>query len=261
VRGGAALAWLALTAAGPEPLTLPGFRLHLQLSEDVEPDRLEALAQPGVVLWVETRSNLLKRSVAERLGRAEASYVQFRPPPGEGVRQQFVGRVQPWVALDGLDVLAYRRWAPGGTAVEVAGPLTEERLASLLALHPLAVRWTPEAPPSLEAWTRAQRLPGLEVHPGAALPPCPRPLKGAERMRLRVPAADAASSGVGCGFALRLEVPVSIAEPELQSLLVQSPGAELWARVGSEPEAGAAASLVRLLAAAVPAAPREPAVH
>lgn len=258
MRGWAALAWLALTAAGPEPLTLPGFRLHLQLSEDLEPDRLEPLARPGVVLWVETRSNLLKRSVAERLGRAEASYVQFRLPPGEGVRQQFVGRVQPWVALEGLDVLAYRRWAPGGTAVEVVGALTEERQTSLRALHPLVVRWTPEGPPSPEEWARAQRLAGLEVHPGAALPPCPTPLKGAERMRLRVPAVEAASSGAGCGFALRLEVPLSISEPELQSLLVQSPGAELWARVGSEAEAGAAASLVRLLAAAIPVRPSKP---
>jgi hypothetical protein len=248
----AALVWLALAGAGPEPLTLPGFRLHLQLSEDIEPDRLETLARPGVVLWVETRSNLLKRSVAERLGRSDASYVQLRPPPGEGVRQQFGGRVKPWVALEGLDIAAYRRWAPGGTAVELVGALTEERLASLRALHPLAVRWQPAAAPAPEEWARAQRLPGLEVHAEAPLAACERPLKGAERIRLRVPVAQADSSAAGCGFALRLEISPSISEQELQSLLVQSPGAELWARVGSEADAGAAASLVRLLAASLP---------
>jgi hypothetical protein len=252
VRPWAALTWLALAVAGPEPLRLPGFRLHLQLTEDIEPDRLETLALPGVVLWVETRSNLLKRSVAERLGRTDASYVQFRPPPGEGVRQQFIGRVQPWVALEGLDVTAYRRWAPGGTAVEVVGALTEERLARLRALHPLAVRWRPAAAPVPEEWARAQRLAGLEVHLEAPLAGCERPWKGAERIRLRVPAAQVDSSAPGCGFALRLEVPPSISESEVQRLLVESPGAELWARVGNEADAGAAASLVRLLAASVP---------
>ena len=53
--------WLALAAAGPEPLQLPGFRLHLVLSEELEPDRLEALARPGVVLWLMTRSSQLAK--------------------------------------------------------------------------------------------------------------------------------------------------------------------------------------------------------
>jgi hypothetical protein len=252
----AVLAGLVLFAPGPEPLTLPGFRIHLELSEDLEPDRLEALARPGVVLWVQTRSNLLKRSVAERLGRAEASYVQLRPPLGEGVRQQFSGPVQPWVALEGLDVAAYRRWAPGGTAVEVAGALTEERLGRLRALRPQMVRWRPEEAPTGEEWARAARLAGLEVHAAGPLAACVHPLKGAERIRLRVPAAEADAAAAGCGFALRLEVSLATAEADVRTLLVQWPGAELWARVGNEADAVAAASLVRLLAAAAPP-PRE----
>lgn len=248
----AVLAGLVLSGAAPEPLTLPGFRIHLEVSEDIEPDRLEGLARPGVVLWLQTRSNLLKRSVAERLGRADASYVQLRPPLGDGVRQQFSGHLQPWVALEGLDVGAYRRWAPGGTAVDVAGALTEERLGSLRALRPQTVRWRPDEAPTPEEWVRANRLAGLEVHPGAVLAGCGRPLRGAERIRLRVPAAEAESSAVGCGFALRLEVPLAISEAELRALLVQSPGAELWARVDNEANAVAAEALVRLLAAATP---------
>jgi hypothetical protein len=252
VRPWAVAAWLALSGAAPEPLTLPGFRIHLQLSEDIEPDRLEALGRPGVVLWLETASNLLKRSVAERIGRSEASYVQVRPPLGNGVRLQFIGRVHPWVALKGLDVGAYRRWAPGGSAVDWAGALTEERLGSLQALRPQTIRWRPEAPPTPEEWGRAARLPGLEVHPQEALPPCTRPLKGAARIRLRVRAAEAETSAAGCGFALRLEVPLAISEAELRVLLVQYPGAELWAHVGNDADEVAAAALVGVLAAAVP---------
>jgi hypothetical protein len=243
-----------LAGPGPEQLTLPGFRLHLQLSEDIEPDRLEALARPGVVLWLETTSNLLKRSVAERVGRAAASYIQVRPPMSASLRQQFIGRVHPWVALDGLDVGAYRRWAPGGTAVEWTGALTEERLGSLQSLRPQAVHWRPETAPTPEEWTRAARLPGVEVHPRESLPPCTRPLKGAARVRLRVPAPDAEASATGCGFALRLEVPATISEAELRALLVHFPGAELWTRVGTEADAVAATALLGLLSAAVPLA-------
>jgi hypothetical protein len=65
---------------------------------------------------------------------------------------------------------------------------------------------------------------------------------------------DAASSAAGCGFALRLQVPVAISGAELQTVLVQYPGADLWAHIGSDADAVAAAALVRLLSRAVPAA-------
>jgi hypothetical protein len=245
--------WLALAAAGPEPLQLPGFRLHLVLSEEVEPDRLEALARPGVVLWLRTRSNLLKQSVAERLGHADSSYVQVRPPLDQaGLQRQFTSRVHPWVELPGLDVQSYRRWAPAGTAVELLGGLTEERLAALRALRASTVHWRPEEPPTPEEWARTAHLTGLEVRPPSVLPPCPQALKGAERIRLRVPAALAASTAAGCGFALRLEIPASIAEADVCELLVAFPGAELWTEVKSEADAVAAAALLGRLAAAAP---------
>jgi hypothetical protein len=245
--------WLALAAAGPEPLQLPGFRLHLVLSEELEPDRLEALARPGVVLWLMTRSNLLKQSVAERLGHADSSYVQVRPPLGQaGLQRQFTTRVHPWVELSGLDVQSYRRWAPAGTAVELSGGLTEERLAGLRALRASTVHWRPEEPPTLEEWARTAHLSGLEVRPPSVLPPCQRVLKGAERIRLRVPAGVADSSAAGCGFALRLEIPPSMSEADVRELLVAFPGAELWTEVRSEADASAAARLVAWLAAAVP---------
>ena len=85
------------------------------------------------------------------------------------------------------------------------------------------------------------------------MPPCARALKGAERIRLRVPAGVAGSSAAGCGFALRLEIPASISEADVRELLVTFPGADLWTELKSEADAAAAARLVAWLAAAVPA--------
>ena len=248
------MAWLLASASGPETLTLPGFRLHLEVPEEIGPDRLEELVRPGVVLWLQTSSNALKRSVAERVERAEVAYVQVHPPLAASVGEFFGARVHPWVALEGLDVSSYRRWAPLGTAVDVEGVLSEERARALGALRPLAIRWRPAAAPAEGEWARTRELGGLEVRPLAPLPACARPLPGAQRVRLRLPVADADSSASGCGFALRLEVPVSLSEVELRTLLVQHPGAELWAAVRNDDEAASAAALVRLLSEALPTA-------
>lgn len=248
-------AWALLLASAPEQLALPGFRLHVQVHEDLDADRLGALARRGVVLWLLTSSNLLRRSTAERLGRSDAAHVQVRPPWTSGARAQFTGRVHPWVSEEGLDVAAYRRWAPAGTVVELTGELTEERLTRLLALHPLGVRWRPDGAPTPEEWARAARLPGLEVHPAVALPPCEKRLKRAERIRLRVPAAEADASAAGCGFALRLEVPPTLSAPEVQTLLVAHPGAELWVEARDDADAAGVRALIAVLGASVPPTP------
>jgi len=251
----AALVLGAALLTAPDELTLPGFRLHVQVHEDIDADRLGTLARPGVVLWLLTSSNLLRRSTAERLGRCDAAYIQIRPPWTSGARAQFTGRVHPWVSEEGLDVAVYRRWAPAGTEVELAGALSEERLGRVLALHPLGVRWRPEEVPTPEEWARAAKLPGLEVHPAGPLPPCEHRLKRAERIRLRVPAGDAESSAAGCGFALRLEVAPALSPSEVQTLLVAHPGAELWVEVKSDDDAGSVQALARFLAASVPSVP------
>jgi hypothetical protein len=251
----AALVLGAVLVAAPDELALPGFRLHVQVHEDVDADRLAGLARPGVVLWLLTSSNLLRRSTAERLGRCDAAYVQVRPPWTSGVRAQFTGRVHPWVSEEELDVAAYRRWAPAGTEIELTGALTEERMGRVLALHPLGVRWRPDGVPTPEEWARAAKLPGVELHPAVLLPPCERRLKRAERIRLRLPAGDAEASAAGCGFALRLEVSPTLGPPDVQALLVAHPGAELWVEVKSDADAAGVQALARLLAASVPPAP------
>ena len=100
--------------------------MHVEVSEELDPDRLRALARPEVVLWVRTRSNGLRRSTAETLQLAGSAFVQVRAPLGAPALAPFVGRVGPWVEERGLDVARVRRWSPGRLAVDVDGPFTEE---------------------------------------------------------------------------------------------------------------------------------------
>ena len=123
------MSWLALAlvlAVGPTEWALPGVRIHVQASEELDPDRLRALARPEVVLWLSTRSNGLRRSTAETLRQAGSAFVQVRPPLGAPALAPFVGRVGPWVEERGLDVGRVRRWSPGRLAVEVEGPFSGE---------------------------------------------------------------------------------------------------------------------------------------
>jgi len=73
------VSWIALVlvlAAGPTEWALPGVRVHVQASEELDPDRLRALARPDVVLWLRTRSNGLRRSTAETLRLAGSALVE-----------------------------------------------------------------------------------------------------------------------------------------------------------------------------------------
>src|SRR5206468_866783 len=48
---------LALPLVEPMGRPVPPLRMHLFVSEELDPDRLLPLARPGVVLWVRTKSN------------------------------------------------------------------------------------------------------------------------------------------------------------------------------------------------------------
>jgi hypothetical protein len=254
-----ALLSLAL-AAGPADWALPGFRVQVEASEELDADRLRALARPEVVLWVRTRSNGLRRSTAETLRLAGAAFVEVRPPLGAPALAPFVGRVGPWIDERGVDVARVRRWSPGRLAVGVEGPLTEELAARLRTLRPVAVRWTRGGWPDREEWVRAKAFPGVElVNPGAmdcaVVPP-------KSRTRVRVPLAGATADGI-CGLPLRIEVPVGAGPDEVQRVLVLQPSADLLVEVGSDVgRADAARRLVDRLASTTPQgeapAPRQP---
>ena len=252
------MSWVALAlvlAAGPSELALPGFRMHVEVSEELDPDRLRALARPEVVLWVRTRSNGLRRSTEETLQLAGSAFVQVRAPLGAPALAPFVGRVGPWVEERGLDVARVRRWSPGRLAVSVEGPLTEELAARLRGLRPVAVRWSREGWPEREEWTRARGFSGVELSlaPGAAVECGAVPTRA--RVRIRVPLASVTADGV-CGLPLRVEVPAAVEAGAVHTVLLVHPDAELRVEVGDEvSRADATRRLLDQLEAATPHAP------
>ena len=232
----------ALLAAAPTGWALPGYRVHLTASEDLEADRLRALARPEVVLWVTTRSNLLRASTAETVQQAGAAFVQMRPPLRSQDLPPLRGRVGPWVAEAGLDVARTRRWSPGRLAVEVVGPLDAVVLDRVKALRPVAVRWRPAGWPEAAEWSRAGRLSGLEVVlPDVPVPGCEGVPKQ-HRLRLRVPLARVETAP--CSLPLRVELPADVEAARVVELLVARPDAELALAVGEDT---AAADRVRRL--------------
>ena len=252
------MSWAALAlvlAAGPTDWALPGFRVHVVASEEMDPDRLRALARPEVVLWVRTRSNGLRRSTAETLRLAGSAFVQVRPPLGAPALAPFVGRVGPWVEERGVDVGRVRRWSPGRLAVDVDGPFTEELAARVRRLRPVAVRWSRGGWPEREEWTRARGFSGVELSGvGTGAVECTA-VSPRTRVRIRLPLASVTTDGV-CGLPLRVEVPATVDPGEVLGLLLLHPDAELLVDVGDEPmRADAARRLIDQLASATPHAP------
>ena len=249
------MSWLALAlvfTAGPTDWALPGVRVHVEASEDLDPDRLRALARPEVVLWVRTRSNGLRRSTAETLQLAGSGFVQVRPPLGAPALAPFVGRVGPWVEERGLDVARVRRWSPGRLAVDVEGPFSEELATRLRILRPMAIRWRRGGWPAREEWTRAQRFSGVEVSaPGevadcSVVPP---------RTRVRVRLERPRSSDEICGLPVLLQIAAETSVVEMQQALLGHTDADLVVEVGEDTaRASRVAGLLDALAASTPLA-------
>lgn len=253
------MSWAVLVvvalAAGPADWALPGFRMHVVASEELEPDRLRALARPEVVLWVRTRSNGLRRSTAETIQLAGSAFVQVRPPLGAPALAPFVGRVGPWVEARGLDVARVRRWSPGRLAVDVEGPFTEELAARLRVMRPVAARWARGGWPEREEWTRARAFSGVELSGLAAAPVDCSAVPPRTRVRIRMPLGAVTADGV-CGLPLRVEVPATVDVGEVHGMLVLHPDAELLVEVGDEvARAEAARRLLDSLASATPGVP------
>jgi hypothetical protein len=227
----AALLALLLTAA-PGGSVLPGYRVHLTASEDLDPDRLRALARPEVVLWLTTRSNLLRASTAETVQQAGRAFVQVRPPLRSQDLAPFRGRVGPWLAEAGLDVGRTRRWSPGRLAVEVVGPMNAAVAERVRSLRPIAVRWRPTAWPEPAEWGRTGHLSGVELTPPEAPFPGCEGIPKSPRMRLRLPLARVDASP--CAFPLRVELPPDVDLDRVVLLLVARPDAELALDVGAD---------------------------
>ena len=239
------MSWIALVlvlAAGPTEWALPGVRVHVQASEELDPDRLRALARPDVVLWLRTRSNGLRRSTAETLRLAGSAFVQVRPPLGAPALAPFVGRVGPWVEERGLDVARVRRWSPGRLAVEVEGTFTEELASRLRVLRPVAIRWRWAGWPAREEWARARRFGGVELSPTGEDVECTVvPPKTKVRVRVDRPR----TSDEVCGLPVRVQLAPEASIADAQQALLGHVDADLGVEVGED--AVRAASVARLL--------------
>ncbi|HZW90301.1 MAG TPA: hypothetical protein VFF12_14560 [Myxococcaceae bacterium] len=249
------MSWLVLAlalAAGPGEWALPGVRVHVDASEELDPDRLRALARPEVVIWLRTRSNGLRRSTAETLRLAGSAFVQVRPPLGAPALAPFVGRVGPWVEERGLDVARVRRWSPGRLAVDVEGPFTEELARRLRMLRPIAVRWARGGWPDREEWTRAKAFSGLVITDAGPGPAECGAVPAHTRARVRIPLAAAPSDGI-CGLPLRIQVPATVDAADVQRVLLLQPSADVEAEVGEDVgRADAVRRLVEQLVSATP---------
>lgn len=247
----------------PEALALPGFRLHLVVDEDVDPDRLRALARPEVVLWLRTRSNMVRSSVAETLGRFGEVYVQVRPPllEAQATQLRFAPRAGLWVEDGQLGGAGLYRAGSRPLAVEVRGTLDAARAERVRRARPARITWSPPAAPDLEAWSVFAQLPGAKVLslPGAARASWDGCAELWPRGAARATAVRVDLRGAGEPFALptdcrlgaRVRVDPRIGDEALARILAANPSAELELEVGSDEAAlrGAAALLSRLAAA------------
>jgi hypothetical protein len=255
------LAWCAFLSAeprdvAPQALAFPSWRVHAFVVEDVDPDALASLARPGVVLWLKTRSNMLRASQVARLGRFSESYVQLHSPILEGQVRQLEAAPRAGVWLDeaaladrGLFRLGARR-----RAVSIDGELTAERLAALVQARPARVLWRPTQAPRLDEWARFAQAPGVRVLVwagplDAADGGCPlaRPPEGltlwADSPRLGAPARLAAA----CGLALWVQVPPQVGDAWLQALFAANPKTELQVDVPDEGRVRSARALLEQL--------------
>lgn len=251
------MTWLLLglmVAAGPTEWALPGFRVQVVASDELDADRLRALARPEVVLWMRTRTNGLRRSTAETLQLAGSAFVQVRAPLGAPSLAPFVGRVGPWIAERGIDVAKVRRWSPGRLAVGVEGSLTEQLATRLRMLRPVAVEWSRGEWPEPEEWARARGFSGVELAGlGTAAVDCAA-VPARTRVRVRVPLGSVTADGV-CGLPLSVEVPAGVEAREVHALLLLHPDVELRVEVGEDiAKADAARRWIDALASATPRA-------
>ncbi len=245
-----------LPARGPltSATVLPGFRIHVEISEELEPDAIRALVQPGVVLWVRTRSNVLRQSLVENLARAPDVFVQLKRPlkPGEISQLRRMPQAGVWVSDEDLEDPGVRALGPRRLAVEISGELSAERAERVGRARPAHVRWRTPGVPSLLAWAEFSGLPGAKLLRADVPVPC-----GELLGRGRTSGISVWRSGVagprGCAYPPRVRVGPDIADKQLQRIALEDPASELELVVGDDVRAAYAAQklLQRLAAASV----------
>ncbi len=255
----AAVLLVALLAQAPAPteLALPGYRLHLVVDEDVAAEDLRALAGSGTVLWLRTRSNMLRDSTVEALALFPEAYVQLRPPLLEAQVRQLrrAPRVGGWLDAGALAAGGWHRLGPRRVAVDVRGPLDAALFKQVASLRPARVMWAPgEGDATLDAWGLFAQLPGAKLLAWASWPPeasCPEPLArgGLGTVVLR---GDRRAASGPCGLTWRVVMEGLPEDAALVALFSRAPSTELEVEVGKgKGELARARAWVRRLEAAV----------
>lgn len=251
---------LASPAAEPEQLALPGYRLHLIAPESLHPDRLRALARPGVTLWLRTSSNALRDSTVENLRRFERAFVELRPPLASAHLRQLerAPAAGVWIAASAIGGGGLHRLGARPLAIQLTGELGDEMFMRVKDARPAAVVWEAPAVPDLLSLGRLRQLPGakLAVVPGLRLGAASaavgcRPAAGAPRLWVDARgAAGPEAWPVPCSLGARVRVDPAAKEALLRALHLRDPAVELEVEVMDEDQALGAERLLETLARA-----------
>ena len=226
----------ARSRTAPSDFVLLGYRVHVFASEDLDPDALRRLVRPGVTLWLQTRSNMLRASTVDTLRHAEVAWVQLRPPVLQVHWDQLGKLPRAGVWLDPRHVAGQGMGRRGShpLALEVTSPVPAELLTKA---RPLATLF--RIPVGAEL---ARRVPGERLLWGGMSGSCAA--DPSLKVRLDAPWRPACAHGV---LAQLTRVQVA----ELQALYAAQPGVELAVEVAdSEAAASGVAALLDALDAA-----------
>lgn len=224
-------------ARSPEAWAIPGHRVHVIASESLNPDSLGALARPGVVLWLETRSNALLPATVERLAGFEESWVQVRSPvlPAHAALLRKAHRAGIWVS--GVEQLASTMGQLGvrRVALDHSGAIDESVFTRMQQARPARVQW--RAPSvDLSGFGRFLQLPGQKTlvvtTPSPSCDQSPRSRLG--EITVEVDSVASAQAMAACGWRVRVRVKPQVEDATLATLFRTVPNAELEVLVGSD---------------------------
>lgn len=246
--GGTAASLDRAANAGPSQVALPGFTLHLFVSEELSPDALRALIRPNVTVWLDTRSNMLRDSTLENLRRADASFVRFHPPITDVQQRRFSAALESGAWLDAAEVGGAGAYRLGGRAlaVEVAGSIDANLATRIEASRPAFIWWS-QVPCDADAIARFAALHGRKVMVAPSFE-CAVPVPAKVRVAIR--SADVKlPPGADADHVIVWLRPDAVPE-SVRAILVKRPAAELAVTVGSsEADARKAAALLDALGA------------
>jgi hypothetical protein len=151
-------------AASPTSIALPAYQAHVFASEELGPDALRKLIRPGVTLWLDTKTNMLRESTLEvlRANRGRA-FVKLKAPLVDAHQRRFA-TLPSGVWVDGaeLDKLSLHWIGSRPIAIELNGEGTPAQWSAIRAARPVLIFWAkPGCRP--QAWAAAKAMKSIIV--------------------------------------------------------------------------------------------------